>query len=226
MTRSNGVCGFCGTSHHEQCARATRWYGKLSRCSCTATDACGQNATPRCVECRSEENVNPQTWRCNDLTACNDTVQKRLRNNPTIRMINELKGRANMAEQAEKAEKAEKVKAEKVQSDCKCGCGTKTGANFAPGHDARMVKDLKEKVLSGQMREAAAVAQATGISEPLGKKLARSITLAREAADKAKAAKEEAEKAKADKAAKAKADKEAAAKAKAEAKAKDAPAAA
>lgn len=45
-----------------------------------------------------------------------------------------------------KAAKVAAPKKEKVVSDCKCGCGTKTGGSFAPGHDARYYGWLKKFV--------------------------------------------------------------------------------
>lgn len=217
MARFNGVCGFCSTGRHEQCARATAHYDKLWKCPCDQTPTCGINATPRCTTCKSEENVNPDTWRCNDLRACYDTVQARLKSNPTIQMITELRGRATMAEQAKATETAEKVKAAKVKKTCNCGCGTETYAKFAPGHDARMVAAFKKDVLAGKIREAEALAKTKELgSDALATKLQRGIALERAATEKRAAA----AKAKAEEKAKADAEKaQAAAEKKAETKA-------
>lgn len=49
------------------------------------------------------------------------------------------------------APKVAKAKVEKVMNDCLCGCGTSTGGNFAPGHDAR-VHGYGKKIARGDMK--------------------------------------------------------------------------
>lgn len=71
------------------------------------------------------------------------------------------KENANMATAAKKvvvaapakkaAPAAAKQKKEAVQNPCTCGCGTMTGGNFAPGHDAR-VHGWGKKIAAGLMK--------------------------------------------------------------------------
>lgn len=61
----------------------------------------------------------------------------------------------NMAVAAKKAvAKTAKPKVAKEQKDCLCGCGTKTGGNFAPGHDSK-VHSIYNKIKAGTEKRSA-----------------------------------------------------------------------
>ncbi|MGE5133207.1 MAG: hypothetical protein ACM32E_09900 [Gemmatimonadota bacterium] len=61
---------------------------------------------------------------------------------------------------------------------CACGCGEhvqRQQAKFVRGHDSRLVRQLKERHLAGELTRAQAVKEAAKVSPVLGKKLGRFI---------------------------------------------------
>ena len=109
---------------------------------------------------------------------------------------------AKIQENKEKAAKSTKPKT----GTCVCGCnGTTKGGKFLPGHDARFVSTLVTSVSDANFTKASEQSarkslKDVGASDALTGKFDKSLGIARDKAEKAKAAKAEKEKAKAEKA--------------------------
>ena len=206
------ICGFCSDKNHEYCPHAIKngdrglWF-----CNCAEPNCGGKILS--CIDCRLvHDDVTPDTRQCVDRDACNARRMKYRDEATSFVKLGIIKENA-MAEQAEK-KTAERV-AEVREADCTCGCGGKTeGGKFPPGHDARYVSEQVGHVVGKNKTEAVARKEIVAVSEALGAKFDKSLSLHREriakseAAAKAKADKKEADKkAKADAAAKAKAEK-------------------
>lgn len=204
-------CGFCLNNNHEKCVQVIE-NGKahgLWTCGCEEATCGGRILL--CIKCkRKHDDVTPDTRQCVDMDACAARIQARREADPTYHFITQIIEESKMAQAAEKAEKREKVTKVK-EADCSCGCGGKTkGGKFLPGHDARFVSEQVGHVLGKNKTEAAARKEVSSISEALGAKFDKSLTLQRakvEKAAKAEADRKAAAKAKADEKAKAKAEK-------------------
>lgn len=132
------------------------------KCYCCTRD-------PYCVDCKSSEDVNVETWSCHDGAACALRVAARLETNPLHRQLQEC--RSDSAERARRVreqaelirrgldpneideferplEKKPRVPRPAVGS-CEC-CGEPTrGGRFLPGHDARLAARLVARIKSG-----------------------------------------------------------------------------
>lgn len=198
------ICGFCNNHDHEHCPHAIRNGNKgLWFCACAGPNCGGKILS--CIDCKKvHDDVLPDTRTCVDKDACTARIEARRNNDPFFQRVVRAEERAKMTKQAENTEKREKVAKE---ADCSCGCGGKTkGGKFLPGHDARFVSEQVGHVLGKNKKEDVARAEVAAISEALGAKFDKSLSINRAKAEKAAAdTKAKADKAEADKAEKAKA---------------------
>lgn len=196
-TREVQVCGFCSTKHHEKCAVGTKHQGRHEKypngvvwvCSCECNT--GRRKCARCGN-RTTDEVNPTTWECIDIEACQAKVEVKRENDPFTAQLREIKESVKMAKVEESKVKAEK--AEKVKEPTFClvtGEATKGGL-FKPGMDARYVSQRVEAVVEAGFTKKVEQEQRTkmkndGVSERLIAKFDKSLGLARDKAEKRKA---------------------------------------
>lgn len=165
-------CGFCMTGNHASCRPAVRrGDGGVWRCACT--DQTHADQQPYCLECRSTEAVDPETWRCLDLSECQAAVASRMAKDPLLQFIAKCRedGQAEASERArarriaanpDRPEPKPRQKREpKTPKPCRCGCGETTGGGkFRPGHDAKLKGRLStitgDATLTAEERKAAA----------------------------------------------------------------------
>lgn len=168
-------CQFCADGHHGSCpgaVRNARPGNKLVKCYCCTRE-------PYCVDCKSPEDVDPDTWSCRDGAACALRVAARLEMSPLHRQLQEC--RSDSAERARRIRAA----AEQIRQNldpneidefdrplerkprqprptvgsCEC-CGEPTrGGRFLPGHDARLKSRLRKAAQGGDMDAATELEQ-------------------------------------------------------------------
>jgi hypothetical protein len=149
-------CQFCADGHHGSCpgaVRNARPGRRLVKCYCCARE-------PYCVDCKSAEDVDVETWSCREPLACALRVRERLEMSSQHRQLQEC--RADSIERARRIrretealragvpldevdsfdlpEEPRRKKPRRNPEPRPCGCGTdcgKTtrGGEFAPGHD-------------------------------------------------------------------------------------------
>lgn len=170
-------CQFCAQGLHGSCpgaVRNARPARKLVKCYCCTRE-------PYCVDCKTTDSVDPETWSCVDQLACQNRVRDRLEMAPLHRQLQEC--RSDSAERARRIRReAELIRAgvptdeidefERPQErrprlprpttgQCEC-CGEPTrGGRFLPGHDARLKSRLR-KAAKGGDQEAAAELETRG----------------------------------------------------------------
>jgi hypothetical protein len=193
-------CGFCQSNNHPTCAVGTKdLQNRITLCLCTRGGC--ETGRRKCTECgnRTTEEVDPDTWQCSDVEACQNLVQTRRDSNPLVADIRRAKESARMAKVENAEKQAEKVAKEKAPTYCLVTGEETRGGLFKPGMDARYASNMVEAVTSGNRSEDDVLAQAKsdGVSEALQAKIAKGIRLAREKADKKAAAKAEKDAAKA-----------------------------
>jgi hypothetical protein len=208
------MCGFCQSGKHQLCPRAIENGNKgIYLCPCAEPNCGGKILS--CRNCkRVHDDVTPDTRLCVDRDACEARVLAKRNSNPLFQNIVRIQ-EIHMANKT--ADAKVKREAKPKTGVCKCGCeGVTKGGNFLPGHDARFVSEQVGFVLAKPSIEAGTRKKVATVSEALGAKFDKSLSLARakaEKAEKAEAQRQADKKAKAAEAAKAKADKAAAAKA-------------
>ena len=163
-------CQFCAGGLHGSCpgaVRNARPARKLVKCYCCERE-------PYCIDCKSADDVNTETWSCLDQAACALRVRARLEMNPLHRQLQECR-----TESAEKARRirlqAEAIRAglsldpDEIDDEfdrplekkprtprpsvgaCEC-CGEPTkGGKFLPGHDAKMKSRLRAAAKQGDL---------------------------------------------------------------------------
>lgn len=192
-------CGFCSTEHHVNCCIAVEGQvneqfpdGRVWLCQCEEK-ACADRARIKCFDCgnRVEAEIDPDTWRCIDIEACQAEIQAKREANPLYAQLREIEEKVTMAET--KTKTAKKAAAAPKVGKCLC-CGSATkGGDFLPGHDARFVSQRVAAVLDGNEAKADARKACGDVSANLGAKFGKSLNLATERkAAKAKAAKDKA----------------------------------
>lgn len=190
-------CGFCGTKHHSKCAVGTKHRGRHEKHPngvvwvCTCECNIGRR---KCAHCgnRTTSEVDPATWECIDIEACQAKVATKRENDPFTHQLREIQESVKMAKVEENKAKAEK--AEKVKEPTFClvtGEPTKGGL-FKPGMDARYVSQRVEAVVESGFTKKTEQEQRTkmkndGVSERLVAKFDKSLGLARDKAEKRKA---------------------------------------
>jgi hypothetical protein len=205
------LCGFCPTGNHDRCPigvvmRKHAKYpdGVVWVCPCDAPECA--NKEFRCTECNNQTNgeVDGETWRCKDITACDAVVTARRDADPLLAKIREARDMAKVTETAKKTT-AKKAAAPKTGT-CVCGCkGTTKGGKFLPGHDARFVSTLVGQAgdanfTKASVKSGADALKEVGASDALQAKYQKSVGLAQERAEKKEQAAKEREAAKAEKA--------------------------
>lgn len=164
-------CQFCADGHHGSCpgaVRNARPGRKLVKCYCC-------KRAPYCVDCKSAEDVNPETWSCHDGAGCALRVQARLETSPLHQQLQAC--RSDSAERNRRIrleaeairlgvpldeideferplEKKPRVPRSTVGA-CEC-CGESTrGGRFLPGHDAKMKSRLRAAAKEGDQQAVA-----------------------------------------------------------------------
>lgn len=218
LTRVPATCGYCNVGQHKRCCIGTVKHdsskypgGVVWVCECPDVTCTTRRKTEpaKCSECgnRDAAEVDPKTWRCVDVGACQAFTTARRDNDPLLAIIREAREMAKVTETAKKAT-AKKAAAPKTGT-CQCGCnGTTKGGLFLPGHDARFVSTLvgqaEEKNFSKASLDAGRKAlKDAGASDALKAKFEKSAGLAQDRAAKKAQAAEDRKAARADKAAKA-----------------------
>lgn len=206
-------CGFCNDGNHKRCAIGTKHRGPHEKykqgvvwtCSCTRGEC--HPGRRKCADCgnRVTEEVNPATWTCFDAVACQALIETRRENNPFSVQLREIKERVTMAKIEENKTKAEKEQKAKEPTFCLVTGEPTKGGLFKPGMDARYVSlrvaEVAEANFTKKAEDAARkTMKDAGVSEKLIAKFDKSVGLAKEKAERAKAAAAEKEKAKAEKA--------------------------
>lgn len=105
---------------------------------------------------------------------------------PSVAPVNTSKETKTMATAKKVAKKAAKPVAKKVarsakpkvKSKCGCGCGGLTGGNFVPGHDARLVGQIKRGELKSLTEFQAQFAKKHGIKLGEAKQAAKKVRTA------------------------------------------------
>lgn len=199
------LCGFCNDGNHKACAIGVKYMGRQAHakypngivwaCRCTS-GGCTQGRR-KCAVCgnRVTEEVNPETWQCFDVEACQAVVETRRENSPFLAQLREIKERVEMAKVQEAATK-KKATSPKTGT-CVCGCeGTTKGGKFLPGHDARFVSSLVSNAAESNFSNKSVTAArksltSVGASDALQAKFEKSLGLAQERAEKREQAKAE-----------------------------------
>lgn len=196
------ICGFCSTGHHGRCAVGTPTPKGIHLCLCDQGGC--EVGRRKCTNCnnRATSEVNPDTWQCFDVEACNTLVETRRDSNPLVADIRKARTTAMARVENEKTQKAEQEAKVKPKTYCLVTGEETKGGLFKPGMDARYVSNHVEAVMSGAETEEAA--QETfakdGISDALKAKFGKSLRLAREKVAKKEQAAKDKEAAKAAKA--------------------------
>lgn len=197
-------CGFCGTGSHESCAVGTL---KPTKDAVWVCPCCGVG-NRKCLNCnnRNTDEVSADTWTCLDSVACRSLVDTKRNSDPFYAKLREARKKATMA----KAENTEKKSTARAKAEPKVGkclvTGEPTkGGLFKPGMDARYVSIQVNSVVDANFTKTAEdkarkQMKSDGVSESLIGKFDKSLRIAREKAEKAKAAEAEKKAAKADKA--------------------------
>lgn len=195
------ICGFCQSGRHGDgdggCSIATKHRGRHEKyphgvvwaCSCREVE-CATRSRRKCADCgnKVEAEVNPETYICFDVDACQALIEERRENNPFTAQLREIQERVKMAK-IENDEAKAKTKTPKTGT-CVCGCnGTTKGGKFLPGHDARFVSTLVATVAEAKFTKKADDAarkslKDVGASDALQNKYGKSVALAKEKADK------------------------------------------
>lgn len=174
---SNHPCGFCSSDHHDKCPG-----GVLNGDGVTVV-VCDCTAHPkvlRCLDCGlrtlmdGDGPVNPETWTCFDIEACQHTREKHRRE------INErLFGAAmdlQQARTAPKAPSAPKTPRKAAGTCLHCGEPTKGGL-FLPGHDSAFLSEtVKEIKMGASLDDTLTAWHRAGISEALQNKLTKRVS--------------------------------------------------
>lgn len=195
----SGPCGFCATRTHERCSIGAKHKGPHVKyttgvvwvCTCTCNE--GRRKCAVCGNTRTEE-VSPDFWECIDVDACHAVVEARREASPFFAQLRDIKERVQMAKVQDNETKA-KTKTAKVGKCLVTGEPTKGGL-FKPGMDARYVSERVASVTEANFSKASEKDARTkmkndGVSERLVAKFDKSLGLARDKAEKAKAAKAE-----------------------------------
>lgn len=148
------TCGFCRDGHHQHCPRAVaNGERKIWPCACDDPD-CGGGSILRCLTCKNERpgEVSPAMWQCVDPDACAVRVEKRLAANPAMQMIREITPMPTKSAAKKTASATAKPKRSREPKPCTCSaeCTSTTGGTFAPGHDARLVKEQVAAVIDAR----------------------------------------------------------------------------
>lgn len=195
---STPMCGFCtwpsaGADHGpdaaiingNHCTIGIEQKGgtEILRCGCP----CSHDLI-KCLDCGKREReyaedheVNPTTWRCFDTEACRAAVEKRLDDDPTIRMIRAAYARADERRRLNSGERRDRTAdtgGRTTSRKCLC-CGEATkGGLFLPGHDSRYLSRTVEDIQTGVVTLDATLNAWTkrGLSEALQAKLVKRVT--------------------------------------------------
>lgn len=168
-------CQFCADGHHGSCpgaVRNARPGRRLIKCYCCTRE-------PYCVDCKSDEDVNIETWSCRNPAACALRVRARLGMSPLHRQLQacrvdsqERARRIRLEAEALRAgvpldeideferpqEKKPRVQRPATGS-CEC-CGEPTrGGRFIPGHDMKLKARLRKAAQSGDVEAATELEQ-------------------------------------------------------------------
>lgn len=208
-------CGWCNDGNHSKCAVGTKFTGGRHEkypngvvwvCRCTSG-----GCTPgrrKCAYCGNRETaeVSPDTWECVDTEYCRALVEERREANPFTHQLREIKETVNMAKIQENQAKAEKVAKTKEPTFCLVTGEPTKGGLFKPGMDARYVSLRVASVVEANFTAKAEKAardqmKKDGVSEALVGKFDKSLTIAKDKAEKRAAAEAEKKAAKAEKAA-------------------------
>lgn len=175
VKQSQHPCGFCSTGNrHDLCP------GGVLNGNLTEVVVCGCKEHPieyRCLNCneRDAELINPDTWSCIDVDACEATVAKR--RETVLRDLYGDRVDDPTAPNTPKAIRVAKTPAKPKTGTCIC-CGEATkGGLFLPGHDARHIGRVAETIKGGKytLDEALQLMTEQGISEALRAKLAKRV---------------------------------------------------
>lgn len=207
---TGSLCGFCLDGNHQKCAIGVKHQGPHTKYpngivwACKCESGVCRLGRRKCAHCgnTTTEQVNPETWECFDVEGCHASVTERRENDPLLAQLREIEESAKMAKVQENKEKAEKKAASKEPTYCLVTGEPTKGGLFKPGMDARYVSDRVTEVINGNFSKKAEDAQRSkmkkdGVSERLVAKFDKSLSLAREKAEKKAAAKAEKDAAKA-----------------------------
>lgn len=192
-------CGFCATGYCDRCPGAIRNCNRrrtdgLWECPCK----CNEDKPRKCLECKhaGDGEIDVDTWRCQDQSACQARRTARTEAHPTIQLIRRMEEKIKMTAPAKAT--ATEPKAPKVGKCIHTGKATK-GGKFAPGQDAAYVSFNVKEVLAKSKTEKAVITEMKnhGLSDALQAKFTKGLALAREKAAKKEAAEKEAKAAKA-----------------------------
>ncbi|QBZ73224.1 hypothetical protein SEA_THERESITA_35 [Microbacterium phage Theresita] len=130
---SQHPCGFCSTGgRHDLCPggvlNGNQTEVVLCACPCDTPKL-------RCLTCNAREDINPDTWNCNDIDACTQRVQRRREEALRDLYPGDPSGESRKAREV----KETRTTAPRAPKEGKClCCGEATkGGLFLPGHDSR-----------------------------------------------------------------------------------------
>lgn len=125
------VCGFCSTGHHDRCPSAVLNGDEVTVIACP----CPCDSPARCMNCYTREDVNPETFVCDDRDAC------AMRTEQSRREAQEKlfggRARPDAPEGRTSSRKTPRSARPTTSGQCLC-CGEATkGGLFLPGHDSK-----------------------------------------------------------------------------------------
>jgi hypothetical protein len=161
-------CAYCRSNNHELCPWAFRnGNGSVLQCKCQH-ESHDDRTVRKCIECLKPDDVewtdrkmpldelmqitevDPWLWLCWDRDACDHRVEQRLLLNPSVQNIRRVQAKVKQDKinrgEAVSGPKRDRSPGRPKTGSCLC-CGETTGGGkFLPGHDARLVKKVSERI--------------------------------------------------------------------------------